>query len=226
MSIFVRFLSLRVGRLFAVIALAATTFSGTSFSEQNTRQAISQGELIQLLREGGHVLLIRHERTEVPSREDDYTRPVDDCRAQRNLSIAGLAGAQETGVVLDAVGIPVTRVISSPMCRSAETARLMFGVGYEVDVRLLHHDPKGERNLDIAEDEARELLLELAPGSAGSNIALIGHSATITRVSGLRLSEGEIGVVRLSESGEAVSLGQFMGSDLAPLARLNLSFAD
>ncbi|MEL6568524.1 MAG: hypothetical protein AAFQ22_08905 [Pseudomonadota bacterium] len=137
-----------------------------------------------------------------------------------------MAGAQETGIVLDAVGIPVQRVISSPMCRSAETARLMFGVGYEVDVRLLHHDPKGERNLDIAEDEARELLSELTPGITDSNIALIGHSATITRVSGLRLSEGEIGVVRLTESGEVVALGQFMGSDLAPLARLNLSFAD
>lgn len=226
MSIFVRCLTIRPGKFLAIFAFAATVFSGPTFADQNTRPALSQGQLIQLLRDGGHVLLIRHERTEVPSREDDYTRPVDDCRAQRNLSIAGLAGAQETGIVLDAVGIPVQRVISSPMCRSAETARLMFGVGYEVDVRLLHHDPKGERNLDIAEDEARELLSELTPGITDSNIALIGHSATITRVSGLRLSEGEIGVVRLTESGEVVALGQFMGSDLAPLARLNLSFAD
>ena len=222
---FLRFdrLNLIKFRLVLSVVLAFLIAANPSLADPQQPKPLRQGELTQLLKKGGHVLIIRHERTEVPSREDDYSRPSDDCRAQRNLSIAGLAGAQETGVVLDAVGIPVERVISSPMCRRDETARLKYGVEYEIDSRLLHYDPKGERNMDIAEFEMRDLLADLAPGIPDANIALIGHSATIRRVSGLWLSEGEIGVLKLNEQGEIAALGQFMGSDLAPLARLNLS---
>jgi broad specificity phosphatase PhoE len=175
--------------------------------------------LIASLREGGLVMLIRHERTELPSREDDYARPAEDCRAQRNLSVAGAAGAAESGVVLRALAIPVGRVISSPMCRSAETARGMFGVGYETDLRLLHQDPDGARNLAIASDEMRDLLRDLAPGMAGTNIAVVGHGGMIHQLTGVRLSEGAIAVVRLSNDGTMEVLGDFLPSDLNPFAR-------
>jgi len=187
---------------------------------------LSNRELIERLQAGGLILIIRHERTEAPSRRDDYSRPPDDCRAQRNLSVAGAAGAQETGVVLRALDIGVGRVISSPMCRSAETARYMFGVDYELDVRLMHHDPEGERTLDVAEAESREVLSEIAPGLPDTNIALIGHGGNIFRVSGLRLSDGEIGVLLLDEDGEVTALGQFTGSDLAFFARRALEGVD
>jgi broad specificity phosphatase PhoE len=175
--------------------------------------------LIDALREGGLVMLIRHERTELPSREDDYSRPEQDCRAQRNLSVAGTAGAVESGTVLRALAIPVARVISSPMCRTTETARGMFGVGYETDARLLHQDPQGARNLSVASAEMRALLHDLAPGIPGTNIAVIGHGGMIHQVSGVRLSEGEIAVVRLGTDGSVTALGQFLPSDLNPFAR-------
>jgi broad specificity phosphatase PhoE len=175
--------------------------------------------LIDALRQGGLVMLIRHERTELPSREDDYSRPAEDCRAQRNLSVAGTAGAVESGVVLRALDIPVGRVISSPMCRTIETARGMFGVGYQTDPRLLHQDPQGTRNLDVASAEMRDLLRDLAPGMPGTNIAVIGHGGMIHQVSGVRLSEGEVAVVRLGADGSVTPLGQFLPSDLNPFAR-------
>lgn len=175
--------------------------------------------LIASLREGGLVMLIRHERTELPSREDDYAKPAEDCRAQRNLSVAGTAGAAESGVVLRALAIPVGRVITSPMCRAAETARAMFGVGYQTDLRLLHQDPDGARNLGVASDEMRALLRDLAPGMAGTNIAVVGHGGMIHQLTGLRLSEGAIAVVRLSKDGGLTVLGNFLPSDLNPFAR-------
>lgn len=175
--------------------------------------------LIASLRQGGLVMLIRHERTELPSREDDYSRPADDCRGQRNLSVAGTAGAAESGVVLRALAIPVGRVITSPMCRAAETARGMFGVGYETDLRLLHQDPGGARNLALAADEMRGLLRDLAPGMAGTNIAVIGHGGMIHQLTGVRLSEGAIAVIRLSKDGAIEVLGDFLPSDLNPFAR-------
>lgn len=218
---------IRARIVLAAILLVSPTIAtlAQDQSENPVSPPIDQAELLKRLQEGGLVLLIRHERTEVPSRSDDYTRPSNDCRAQRNLSIAGAAGARETGIVLRALEIDVDRVISSPMCRSAETARFMFGVSYETDARLMHHDPNPEsgRDLDAAEAELRELLTELAPGIEGTNIALISHGGNILRVSGLRISEGEIGVLELTEDGSINALGHLMGSDLAPYARRKLA---
>ncbi|WP_300551556.1 hypothetical protein [Maricaulis sp.] len=183
-------------------------------------QLNARGELIEKLQAGGYVMLIRHERTEVPSRADDYAQAPGECRAQRNLSVAGIASAQETGVNLRALGIETARVISSPMCRSTETARFVFGVGYETDLRLLHHDPRGERNLDVATAEMLDLLSELAPEMDNGNIALISHGGTIFRVTGLLLSEGETVVLRLDENGGFTVEGHFMGGDFGRNARM------
>lgn len=209
---------------FSALLLFAVALGGHHASAQKAEDPPWEREgLIETLQGGGHILIIRHERTEVPSRRDDYTRAPDDCTAQRNLSVAGAAGAQETGVVLRALDIKVGRVITSPMCRSAETARYMFGVDYDTDARLMHSNPDGGRTLDVAEAELRTLLKELAPGLPESNIALVSHGGNIFRVSGFGLSEGEIGVLRLGADGEITAVDQFMGGDLAPFARRALS---
>lgn len=224
------FAGFRTPRAFLAFAALLCGFfvaaPGAAASPQSERAWWDYSELIATLQDGGHVLIIRHERTEVPSRRDDYTKAPDDCTAQRNLSVAGAASSQETRIVFDAFDIEFGRVITSPMCRSAETARYMFGVGYETDTRLMHEDPDGERNIDVAEREMRTLLAELAPGLEGTNIALIGHGGVIHRSTGFALSEGEIGVLRLGEDGSMTIVGQFLGSDLAPFARRALEDGD
>jgi hypothetical protein len=111
------------------------------------------------------------------------------------------------------------------MCRSAESARFMFGVGYETDTRLMHHDPAegAKRNLDAATAELRDLLSELAPGMEGSNIALISHGAQIFNVTGRLISEGEMAVLRLGEDGSVEVLANLMVGDLSPYARRKLA---
>jgi hypothetical protein len=61
-------------------------------------EPLTVARLIEQLRTGRNLLLIRHERTEVPSAEDDYAPPATNCITQRNLSAAGFSGAQETRV--------------------------------------------------------------------------------------------------------------------------------
>ncbi|MEM9014688.1 MAG: hypothetical protein AAGB02_06240 [Pseudomonadota bacterium] len=205
--------------IFFMLALFFAVMAGSAIATESTAPPLDRQTLIKKLQNGGNVLIIRHERTEVPSRSDDYSKDPDDCTAQRNLSIAGAAGAQETGVVLRALDIEVDRVFTSPMCRSAETARYMFGVDYEEETSLMHHEPGGPRTLDIAEQEVRGFLANLAPDLGETNIALVTHGGTVFRVSGLRLSEGEIAVLRLGDEGDVTVIGHFMGSDLAPYAR-------
>ena len=176
--------------------------------------------LIEQMRAGGLVFVIRHERTEIPSRDDDYTRPANDCTAQRNLSVAGLAGSQETGVALRALAVPVSTVISGPMCRATETARFMFG-NYSVEPHLIHHNPEVPGDMERAGEKFAEILRALPP--IAGNTALISHGANIFRATGLRLAEGEIGVVRVGADGSFTVVGQVLGSDLGPHARIALS---
>ncbi|MCI5048071.1 MAG: hypothetical protein MRY59_11255 [Aquisalinus sp.] len=187
------------------------------------RPLMPSADLVEKLQSGGNIMLIRHERTEVPSRRDDYGQPLTDCRAQRNLSVSGVSSAHDTGVTLRALEIPIARVITSPMCRSAETARYMFGINYDLDDRLAHHEPGGIRNLDVAEAEIRALIAELDPLPKDANVALVSHGGNIFRSTGLRLTEGEIGVLELGEDGEIIALGQLSGSALGFIARSQLA---
>ncbi len=70
-------------------------------------------ELIEQLKTGGHVLIVRHERTNafIPD-----TKEVDlnNCATQRNLSIAGHANAVENYRALSFLQIPIGQVYASP----------------------------------------------------------------------------------------------------------------
>lgn len=205
------------------LSLLSLTWITPAQAQETTAPPMNTAELVQALQAGGLVMIIRHERTEVPSRPDDYSQAPTECRAQRNLSVSGVSGAHDTGETLRALNIQAGRVISSPMCRSAETARYMFGVNYEHDERLMHHEPGGSRTLDIAASEVQTLLGELAPGLEGTNIALITHGGNIYRATGLRLTEGEIGVLRVTDEGDIIALGQVTGSGLGFQARWALA---
>ncbi|WP_301752089.1 hypothetical protein [uncultured Erythrobacter sp.] len=168
---------------------------------------MSTRELSEQLRAGGLVMLMRHERTNVPSRGDDYSRPANDCNAQRNLSPAGVAGAAETGQAIRAIGWPIGRVLSSEMCRSTETARFMFG-RYEIEPRLMHHDNTPERPVTVAGQELNALLADIARGGS-DNTVMVSHIGNIYFAIGLRLSEGEFAVLQRQEDGHYVILGTF-----------------
>ncbi|MEL7232123.1 MAG: hypothetical protein AAGJ85_06395 [Pseudomonadota bacterium] len=195
--------------------------SPASIAETAPEKPMSTWALIDAVKEGGYVLYVRHERTEIPSRADDYTRPPNECRAQRNLSVSGVAAAYETGAVIRDIGIPIGRVVSSPMCRAAETSRYMFGVDYELDTRLMHHDPSenSARNMAVAVEEAKAVLSEVGPNLEGTNIVLVGHGGTIRRATGLSVTEGEIAVLQVSDTGEIKALGQLTGSALGLYSR-------
>src|SRR3712207_523458 len=81
-------------------------------------------ELLDRLRRGGLVMLMRHARTE-PGTGDPPGFRHDDCSTQRNLDATGRAQARAIGERLRAERVPLGRVLTSRWCRCRETAELL-----------------------------------------------------------------------------------------------------
>jgi phosphohistidine phosphatase SixA len=173
--------------------------------------ALSTPALVSLLRKGGYILLVRHERTEVPSRGDDFSKPRTDCFSQRNLSSSGYAGARETGETLRILGITVVEVRSSPICRTMETGRLMFGRATAEEM-LMHDDPPTGRTVEVAERDLKNLVSSI--DLAGGNVALITHGGNIKKAFDVTVVEGAFAVLKRDEKGNVTLVGQTTGSDL------------
>lgn len=146
--------------------------------------------LIERLQAGGHVLVVRHERTNafIPDNPDFA---VENCASQRNLSVAGHANAIENGAVLRFVDIPIGNVFASPMCRTLETARLMFGQ-VEANEALFGWGANPE---DIRQ-EFTSLILDNAGNK--ENTALVTHLGTYSFVLGGHLAEGDTAIFGVS----------------------------
>ena len=179
-------------------------------------------QLIDLLKKGGAVLVIRHERTEVPSIRDDYAQPAN-CQVQRNLSVAGQAASRETGFALKALGIRFGRVLSSPMCRTMETARLMFGRA-EFAPRLMHEDQARGRTEAIAGAELRAEIEALRTAASVNDVA-VSHIGNIAGAYRFEPSEGEIAVMTRGTDGRMRLAGRIIPSDLGPYAHIALARA-
>ena len=88
-------------------------------------RALSDGDIVRALRQGGLVLYFRHAATDF-SQNDQNSRGYEDCANQRNLIDRGRDDARRIGAAVKALGIKVDRVLASPVCRTMETARLIF----------------------------------------------------------------------------------------------------
>ncbi len=85
--------------------------------------AVDEAELVERMRGGGHVLMIRHALA--PGTGDPANFTLGDCATQRTLSDAGRAQARAIGDWLRQRGIRQARLYSSQWCRCLETADLL-----------------------------------------------------------------------------------------------------
>jgi len=74
---------------------------------------------------GGHVALVRHGNAPPGYGGDPPGFKIDDCATQRNMDDRGRSQAKAVGEAFRQHGVRVDRIVSSPMCRCLETARLM-----------------------------------------------------------------------------------------------------
>ena len=78
--------------------------------------AFAEEEPWALLRQGGHVVLIRHTIT-TPGVGDPEGFRLEDCSTQRNLSEEGKQHAKRIGQAFREFRVPIEALYSSPWCR-------------------------------------------------------------------------------------------------------------
>ncbi len=78
-------------------------------------------DVVSELRAGGYVIFFRHATTN-PDQVDADAPKLDRCETQRNLSTGGRRMARDIGVAFQTLRIPVRKVVTSPDCRTVDTA--------------------------------------------------------------------------------------------------------
>lgn len=159
-------------------------------------------ELIERLRAGTHVLMIRH--AHAPGYGDPEGFRLDDCATQRNLDDAGRAQARRIGDWLRAHGIARARIYSSQWCRCLETARLLnLGPVTELAALNSFHGRPQERPSRLT--ALREFLARQP--RAGEPIVLVTHQVTIAALTNEGTASGHGVVLERGPNGALAPLG-------------------
>jgi broad specificity phosphatase PhoE len=139
------------------------------------------------LRDGGHVLVFRHAATGTAT---DETESLSSCSEQRNLSQAGREQARAIGAAMRELDIPIGEVLTSPMCRTHDTAVLAFGRA-TIDGDLVSPGVVGNERDDARRAEVLRELVRDTP-SDGTNTVIVTHTGNIGAALDESLVEGEM----------------------------------
>lgn len=146
--------------------------------------------LLDRLRAGGLVVLLRHART-VPGTGDPPGFRLEDCSTQRNLSEAGRAQARAIGEALRRERVPVDLVLSSRWCRCLDTARLL-DLGPVRPFAPLDSFFEDRRR---SEAQTREARARIAAWRGPGNLMMVTHQVNITALSSVYPASGEAAVM-------------------------------
>lgn len=160
--------------------------------------------LWQQLKQGGHVVLIRHVST-VPGTGDPPGFVLKNCTTQRNLSDEGRKEAKQIGATFQKHGVPVGNVMSSRWCRCLDTARLAFDKVTPWAPLDSHFDNPADGPAQAAKVKAELAKHEIK----GRNLVLVTHQVNITTLTGVYPAQGEAVIAKLD------------GKELRVLGRLN-----
>ena len=155
-------------------------------------QQPSSETLVQDLRKGGYVIVVRHMNTD-PTQADTDTSHLENCTAQRQLTQAGRDDAAAFGAALRRLNIPVGQVMASAYCRALESARL---AGFDKIAPSL--DVAEPQNVPPVEGQRRAAVLRKlvsTPPAAGTDTVIITHRPNILDAFGkdfFDVGEGEV----------------------------------
>jgi phosphohistidine phosphatase SixA len=159
--------------------------------------------LITRMRQGGHIILMRHAAT-VPGVGDPDGFVLTQCASQRNLSDQGRADAVRIGEAFMRLGIPVADVLSSRWCRCLDTARLAFG--RVTPAPML--DSMFRESADGSARKQQQVASWLRDHHPAGNVVMVTHDVNIQALAGRVVRQGEM-VLATSEEGVLRVAGVF-----------------
>jgi phosphohistidine phosphatase SixA len=170
-----------------------------------TSEASAQGDAWVLLKQPGHVVLMRHSEA---SEHGGYGDPpgfrLDDCATQRNLSEEGRAHARRTGEAFRKHGIAFDRVLTSPWCRCKETAQLAMGREAELYAPLSNLVGRSQHR----DEQVKAVRAYLARLDAKTSVLFVTHGIVIAAVTGINPASGEMVIVKPGPGGETTVAGR------------------
>jgi phosphohistidine phosphatase SixA len=185
-------------------ALASVILSLTFLIAMPTAaSAADQSDVINRLKAGGHILMIRHALA--PGNGDPPNFKIGDCATQRNLDDTGRDQARSIGVWLRENGITSARVYSSQWCRCLETARLLnLGPVQELAALNSFYERTQDRGPNL---KALNNFISQQPVK-GELIVLVTHFVTISGIAGTGVSSGEGVLLALHEEAPYTVVGR------------------
>jgi len=161
------------------------------------RAVADNANLIQALRAGGFVIVVRHGAT-FPDQADTDPLNFDNITAQRNLNDKGKALAKAFGDAIRQAGVPVGQVYTSKYNRAYETAVIAGFNHIEKTADITEGGLVVSPNENNRRAKAFRDLLGNAP-TPGTNTILITHKPNIIDALGkdwFEVKEGEASIFR------------------------------
>ena len=199
------------------LVLVASMFA---FWLPSAASAQSDAKLIEALRAGGNVIVVRHGAT---NNDQADTNPLDpkDVTHQRQLNDNGRAAAKAMGEALRTLKVPVGQVTTSMFQRAVDTGTLM-GFG---EVKTTADITEGGLVVSPNENNRRAAALKKLAATvppAGSNVILVSHKPNIMDAFGkdwFDVREGEASVFKPDGKGGFTLVGRVQAADWPKLAK-------
>ena len=182
-------------KIFIYILLAILSFQpSVSFAD-------ADGKIWEKLKNGGLVVLVRHTST---VKKDNPLLRDPSCLKERKLSEKGKKEAAKIGKMFTAKGAPIEKVLTSPYCRTTDTAKIAFGSGQPVEfLSVLEALPQKQ-----AEANTDQLTQKIGSYSGSGNLILVTHAPNINAVSFETVEMGAFLVLRPKGGQEFEEIGK------------------
>lgn len=168
-----------------------------------TGASADQTELIDRMKFGGHILMIRHALA--PGSGDPPNFKISDCSTQRNLDGSGRTQARSIGIWLRTKGIKSARIYSSQWCRCIETANLIeLGPVQELSALNSFYEKTEDREPNL---QALNQFISQQPVD-GKLIILVTHYVTIAAIAETNVSSGEGVLLELQKNMQYTVVGR------------------
>lgn len=176
------------------LLICLTVLGSTSAAQRTTD--LTDSELAEALRGGGHVIYFRHAATDASQPDEvDAAGSWTSCdpTRMRQLSEEGRATSRAVGEAIRALDVPIGQVLASEYCRTVETAQLMALGPVETTRDII--------NMNVANyvggrahliNTTRRRLA--TPPQPGTNTLLVSHGLVLEAAADVYLSEGEAAI--------------------------------